>query len=361
MKKLSCNLLITLFFVFFLAPGLHGETITNTSQNEMVSIAPYALLNSLLNNNEKIKAYHHRIKSAKGLLERSKGHYYPALDLYGNIAQEKIEKEFGNDTNEFAHDTTLKMTQLITDFGRTTNIISRDEIFLKRAQTEFDSIKQQVILDGISAYITIVRARERLETAQRSANRIKELTGIEKALVKKGAGLTSNVLQAKSQLAGANALIVEARWELNMAKNHFQAIFYHLLAPSEIQEFIDIGFPESRMPDTLESAIEIALKNYPEITMTRYDLDLSKKEVAIAKSAYFPSLSFFAEAVNSNDNDGTLGYRREYSAGIQFKYNLFNGGSDKGTIKSAVSSKIAASSQFEHAKKQVIEQIWKIC
>jgi len=249
----------------------------------------HALLTRLLNQNEEIQTFQHRVDSAQALVKQTRALYYPTLDLYGDTGQEKTEKEFEKDTNEFRHQVTLRGNQLITDFGKTTNIIKRDEFILMQARARLESVTQQMMRDGIAAYINIVRARERLKTALFSEKRIKKLTGIEKALVQKGAGLTSDVLQAKSQLAGAMALTVEAKGELNIARNHFYTVFYHLPTPSEIEQFKEIKFPSIHLPLSLDSAINDAMKKNPEIEITRYDLDVTEQDVRISKSAYFPT------------------------------------------------------------------------
>ncbi len=315
------------------------------------------MLTGLLENHEEIKTYRHRVESAQGQVRQSIGLYLPALNLYGDTGPETVEKELIATTNEFRHSVTLKGTQLITDFGRTTNTIARDEVGLERAKAGLDSISQQMIRDGITAYINIVKARERLKKALQSEGRIKKLTGIEKVLVQKGAGLTSDVLQAKSQLAGAMALRVDAQGELDLAKNHFQAVFYHFPTSSEVDSFIEITFPETQLPNALESAIDTAVENHPEIKITRFDLDLTRKDISISKSAYFPNLSLFAEAINANNDDGFAGYKRNYGAGIEFSYNLFRGGSDQAAISSAIANKTAATTHLEHAQKLVREQV----
>ena len=357
MKKYVYALVMIFFSIACFSTVLFGKTTTQKQNKDEFNPDPYVLLSNLLKNHEEIRTYRHRLESAEGQLRQSKGLYYPTLDLSGDAGRERVDKEFDNDTRKSRHEITLRANQLITDFGRTTNTIKRDEVLLQQAKAGLESISQQMIRDGITAYINIVRARERLKTARHSENRIKELTGIEKALVKKGAGLTSDVLQAKSQLAGAMALRVEAQGELNLAKNHFQAVFYHFPTPSEIDAFKEIDFPFAQLPDTLEAAIDTAIKSNPEIKITRYDLDMTRKEVKISKSSYFPTLSLFAEAINADDNGGTLGYRRDYSAGIQLNYNLYRGGSDDAAVKSAVANTTAAASHLEHAYKLIREQV----
>ncbi|MDD9300916.1 MAG: TolC family protein [Desulfobacter sp.] len=347
-------IIAAVFFLPFAQANSPGPG--DTPQKIVFDPSPHAMLSQLVENHQEIKTYAHKVESAQTMLRQSKGLYYPSLDLYGDAGKEGIEKEFNESTHQWRHEVTLKGTQLITDFGKTIHTIDRDEIALAQARAGKEAVTQRMLRQGISAYIGIVRAREQLKSVLYSENRIKELTGIEKALVNKGAGLTSDVLQAKSQLAGAMALRVEAEGELQMAKNRFQAIFYYYPNPDQIDLFQEVPLPEQALPASLDSAVDTALEHHPEIKLTQYDLDLRRQDIKISKSTYYPRFNLFGEYIDANDDAGVQGYRRDYSAGVEFSYNLFRGGSDLAAVKSATASKSAASTHLNHSKKLVQEQ-----
>ncbi|MBA3009451.1 MAG: TolC family protein [Proteobacteria bacterium] len=353
-----CRSILIILFISLFSLTAFGQDTTKSPEASAFNPDIRQLLTGLLENHEEIKTFRHRVESAQALLRQSQGLYYPRLDLYGDAGYEKIEKQYGvKNSEEDRHSVTLRGTQLITDFGKTTHTIGRDQTFLEQAQARLDAISQQMIRDGIVAYINIVRARERLKIANRSEGRIKEVTGIEKALVKKGAGLSSDVLQAKSQLAGAMAIRVEAAGELEMAKNKFHSIFYHYPTADEIEMFREIANPDAFIPDNLENAIATAMEHNPEIKITTYDVNVTQKDIKISKSSYYPTLSLYGEAVNAHDNDGQAGYRRDYSAGVEFSYNLYSGGSDKAAIMAALANNNAAATHLGFAKKLVTEQV----
>lgn len=359
--RLTC-IACLLFMVCFLSSA-HATDMepqpeySDTPTRVAFSPAPQAMLAQLLNTHKEIQSYRHRVESAENDLRESIGAYLPALNLSGDAGHEEIQKEFATNTREWRHEVTLKATQLITDFGNTTGTISRYRVALEQAAASLDSVTQETLRDGISAYIQVVRARERLKSAIKSEERIKELTGVEKTLLEKGAGLTSDVLQAKQQLAGAMALRVEAQGELMLARNHFQAVFYHYPTDQEVEAFVDVPLPQASLPAELDPAIGTALEKNPEIKITQLDLELARRDEGISKSEFFPSLNLFGEAKNANDDNGATGYRKDYAVGVEFSYNLINGGSDYAAVKSAAASRIAAATHLDHAKKLVQEQV----
>ncbi len=316
-----------------------------------------SLLVHLIKNNEEIKNYQNQVAQAKAEYRKSQSLYYPTMDLTADGGREKINKEYTKNTTENRYNVTLKAKQLITDFGKTNNTIERSDILLDQAKARLESQQQQLMIEGIRAYINIIRARDRLKTAHRSESRIKELTGIEKTLVKKGAGLSSDVLQAKSQLAGAMALSVEAQGELNIAKNRFQAVFDHALSNKETAQLKTIEFPSKKLPLNLKDAFAIAIKQNQELLITRYDSQVAQKDIKIARAVFYPQFNLFAKALRKDNEDGIEVYSNELSAGVECRYNIFNGGGDKAALRSAIAFQKAISYHIQFVLRIIKEQV----
>lgn len=357
MHKVFLNCLVILSFTVGLSINSYGSDGSQNTKNSESEFTLHALLMQLEENHEEIKSFKSKVEQARDLYLQSKALYYPTMDLMADGGREKIDKEFSNDTNENRYNIALRATQLITDFGKTKDVVARSAVFLEQAKAGLESSRQQLMLEGIKAYINVVRARERLKSARLSEARIKELTGIEKTLLEKGAGLSSDVLQAKSQLAGAMALRVEAEGELSIAKNRFQAIFFHLPNNQEISQFKDIDFPHKKLPGMLDDAVATAKKQNPELLITRYNTQIAKKDIDIARTAFYPGLNFFAEALGKDNDAGVKGYSNEVSAGVELRYNFFNGGGDKATLNSALANKKAASYHAEYVQRLIKEQV----
>ena len=262
MKRIFTTILPAMIFAIFISSSGY-------SQNSAIEFTPdiKILLQQLVDTHEEIKSFKFQVNSASAQLQQNWGQYYPAVDVFGDAGKERIEKEFSPNSTEERHNITLKASQLITDFGATTGAIDRAEVLLDQSKSRLESTTQRIMLEGITAYINIVRARERLKSSKYSEQRIKELAGIEKALVDKGAGLSTAVLQAKSQLSGAMAISVEAEGELRIAKNRFNAIFSHIPTPKEVENFKSIAFPSNLLPPDQEEAVNIAIKNNPELNI----------------------------------------------------------------------------------------------
>lgn len=357
MYKFISNTLMIFSLIFFLSLNAHGEIGSQTTQSPPSGLTLPNLLKNVLETHKDLKNFESQVEKADAQYRKARGLYYPVLDFRADGGREKIDKELSADTNMNRYNVTLSANQLITDFGKSREIIARSGVLLDQANARLVSKRQQVLREGIIAYINVVKAREQLKSARRSEDRIKELTGIEKTLVEKQAGLSSDVLQAKSQLAGAMALRVQAEGDLGIAKNRFQAIFSHTPDNLEIEQFTDIEFPYQKLPVTLEDAVSLAQKQNPELLITMYDTQIAQKDIDIAKASFYPQLNLFATALRKDNDAGIKGYSDELSAGLEVKYNLFRGGGDRAELKSALANKKASSYNTEYVQKIIREQV----
>lgn len=307
-----------------------------------------SLLSGLLNEHERIKAAEEQRDVAMHQLRVAKGGWYPKLNLSADAGQEKVVPPVGENTDEFRNYSILRGTQLLTDFGRQNSIVDRADRTLAYARLNLEATRQQVLLEGITAYLNVLRAREKLKFALESEENIRKQTGMEEALVERGAGLSSDVLQTKSQLAGARALRVSVEGELARAKNRFLTVFKRYPTDEELVQFQLPKNASDKLVAILEEAIANAEKNNPRFLMAKANVEIVKQDLKFKKAQYFPTLNLFAEGERREDDAGLIGIREEGIVGVEFNYNLFNGGSDQAGIR-------AAAAQVRQAENQQTE------
>lgn len=313
------------------------------------------LMNELLAHHDTIKYAKDNIVSAEHMLKDSKSGYLPSLDLTSDYGYERISKEdISNDSEEFRSNSSLRATQLITDFGLTSTTISKSKSMVKRAQYELEASRQRLLLEGTTVYLNLIRNREILKYFKKSEANVKKQTGIEETLVEKGAGLSSNVLQAKAQLSNSRALVAIAKGALETSRNNFRALFKRTLTKDELEKLENP--PLRLVPTSIDTVIETSLKKNLTIALAKLDARILAKDVRIKRSAYYPQLNFFADDTYSNNEDGIEGYKNEASLGIEFTYNLYRGGGDKALINAAQSSYSAATHLISDTRHRVEEQ-----
>lgn len=335
--------------------GVEADISPHPPQEEKEAIIQFKdLIVELLSTHDMVKYSEETINRANAGLKKSKSSRLPSLDLSSEGGHQKINYEDAGYTDEWRQQSTLRATQLISDFGRTKNTIQKSKTMLDKARYENEATRQKILIDGITAYLNLIRARENLKYYRKSEENIKTQTGIEEVLVKKGAGLSSNVLQAKSQLANTQALVTEAEGQLEIAKNRFRAIFKRTLTDEVLSKLENP--PLRLIPRSVDSVVDVALNKNPYIAIAEADTTLSQSEVKVQKSTLLPRLNLFAEEIYSNNPDGFEGYKNETSAGLALSWNLFNGFGDKAGIQAALAESAASGNLLKETRHLIEEQ-----
>lgn len=291
----------------------------------------------LVGEHDRILAAESAVESSGYGVRQAEGAMYPSVDLSMEFTREEIEPAPPSTsvTVDARNEEILRAEQLLYDFGSTSGSIEAAEVRHAQSQIRLERATQKLLFDGARAYLEVLRANERLAHARMSEERIMEQTGVEEALVERGAGLSSNVLQAKQQLAWAMALRVMAEGELSNSISRYHAVFGDWVEESDVADFQRPPEPFSRLPLTVEDAVQVALANNPELLIAEQNVYLAEAQLTQAESRWFPTLSLFAEGKRRENDSGLSGVRTESSVGLAVQWNLYNGGSDDAAIRAA--------------------------
>ena len=211
----------TVFATFFSLSLYAQEKIDNLEYFDLVSA-----LVKVLDTHKVIKASQTDVKASELRLKQARGGYYPSFDLTANYGHENIIKRgAGNNTQLMARDATAKITQTFTDFGLTDSTVKTSALGLKQTKALENQIKNDILLRALTAYLRVIQSRESVKYAAQSVVNIKKQTELEDAAVSAGGGLTSDVLQAKTQLAGAQARLIQFEGVLATSQHEFEYIF----------------------------------------------------------------------------------------------------------------------------------------
>jgi TolC family type I secretion outer membrane protein len=343
MKK-ACSMILFAVLILFI-------THSQLQAKELISLLP-----DLLNNHELIRAAEQRRDRAMFLMRAAQGGYYPKLDIEANVGPEWVNKIDDTDTSLTRNYEKASLNQLITDFGATTGRIDQSEIVLTIEKENLNRTRQDVLLNGITSYLGLIRADKTLGFARQSEENIRSTTGMEETMVEYGAGLSSDVLQAKSQLASAKARVAENIGELAFADHRFKAVFGYN-GKDMVETFNIPAMPEDKIPASLDEAIGIAWQFNPRLVVDQLEIERFTQEKRINRSDYFPKFSAFAEGIRREDYLGYEGVREEAVIGAELTYNLYNGGSDVARVEAVTREINEARDRYAENRKLIEEEV----
>ncbi len=313
-------------------------------------------LQTLLETHKRVIAANADVSAAEERVSVAKGGWNPTFDMTANIGHEERNKPTGStDTNFVPRNLDLSITQKIWDFGSTDSSIRSSEITLTQAQTTREATIQALLLEGITAHLNVIRAKKILDFAEGSKANIQKQTELEDARVQRGAGLSTDVLQAKTQLAGAQAREIQAKGALNTSLNRYRAVYGVL--PDSLTAMKAPRLPLELLPNTLEEAVTQAIEGNPQLEASRLSADIAREDIRKSRADGFAPV--FEGSVENNfkeDNGGTVGSQQERQIKLEATYSFNLGATAINTLRASKQTHIATTNRYGDTRDLVEEQ-----
>lgn len=316
------------------------------------------VLRALLESSPRINAaaYDHQSAQAREQ-ETFRRAWLPNLEMSAEKGNQKYQTENASSSHE-ADRATLRASQLVYDFGRSDNQVRESRSVALQAGAVSAATLDGVLLEGLTAHWSAIRSRLVLDYSLKSEASVRNLTNMENSLVELGKGYESNVLQAKVQLASAEARRVRAEGALSIADARVAAVFG--------KQFARVGYDEAalpaadKLPKSLEEAREAALAHNKQLQVGIYrSQSLSQRLGTVSAREFLPRLELVAEKSRRANWDSTLSgsLANDRKLTLQLSYNL-NLGMAGRSAQSAAERDLTASAEREaETRDLVLEQV----
>ncbi|MCH7937628.1 MAG: TolC family protein [Proteobacteria bacterium] len=346
---------IKFVIAFFVATGL----LASAPGADAATLAE--LLPVLVKNQKQIKAKENAVEAARELLKAARGVWYPELNVVGNWGKEKQNNTTGTaDTEEVPRELDIKVTQMIWDFGANNASIRIAELDLETAEIDLILTRQALILQGIEAYLNVIRAKKVLGFSRGSVANIKRQATLEDSRVQRGGGFTTDALQAKTQLAGAEARRNNFAGGLRNAINVFRRFFR--VGPGDLNALQEPRVPYEMLPKSLDEVIRIMYESNPGLKNSKIASERARMEVKQTRAnELFPKISATAEEKRKSDVGGTIGNKNEQLFKIEFNYSLNLGLTNYNTVAAKEADlRVAIEGEVDtrHAFEQQAQDNW---
>lgn len=310
---------------------------------------------ALLERHKLVKAAEADISGARERIQSSIGGWYPRLNLSSFYGKEQQNNFATDDTDFVTREFDITVTQLLWDFGVTNSAIRTSQLQLEQFQSSLIAARQDVLLRALSAHVNVRRAYQVLQFAKQSEENIKAQAALEDALVEHGAGLSTDVLQAKVQLAGAQTRRVQAEGALEVALNTYRTLFYEFPTnPSTLEE---IKLPDFLMPANVEEAVQLAFEGNPSLRASLVGARVAEETIETTRATeFYPTFELIGEMKLKKEVGGTAGFERELLGKVQFTYPFNLGFTAINSLRAAESDATAAAQRVSDVQDQTEEQ-----
>ena len=341
--------------------AVSAEPVEPASDAEILQPSDYQLkrlLVDLVYTHDRVMAAKAQMEASEQGIEQAWAGWRPTLDLTVEAGLEAIQRPGGaGNTDKWRNVERLEASQLLYDFGRTGSLIGASVARYKQSEAYFEQVVDEIIFQGVAAYLQLIRAWETLKYAKQTVEQIKELSGMEETLVQRGAGLSYKELQIKGQLAGTQSYQVTVERQLMNARNRFRSLYGFDIDMEEVASLEMTPIPYSQLPPDVDTAVEIAFANNPVLLQALYAVEQFRADVDYAEANFYPELNLNGDIRRRENDVGVSGVRQEQRIGVEVSYNLYNGGADSAGLKAAKATLVSGKKQLLDSRRTVEEAV----
>ncbi|REG86076.1 TolC family protein [Winogradskyella sediminis] len=269
-------------------------------------------------------------------------------NLYGSASQtfsngNSIDPITSDFVSEQIHSTNVSLNSSMTIFqgNQINNQIAQNELLLNQSVFLEEEVKNNIIISILENYLQILYAKEGITIAENNLAASEKEVERAKARLDAGSIALSDYTEAQSQAASNKYAIITA-------KNTYQQYVIALKQLLELDPTQDIEI-ETLSSDLDYVTIELdkmkiynnALGILPEVNASKIGVEVSEKELEIAKGAYLPTLSLVSSlgsgytSINDNSFSDQFDLNFNQRIGLSLDIPIFNRNQTKAAVQSA--------------------------
>jgi outer membrane protein len=224
----------------------------------------------------------------------------------------------------------ITITQQIFDGFQTLNNVRAAEANVFSSRETLKANEISILLAAAQSYANIARDQRIVSIRKQNLAFLKEQLSAAKSRLDVGEGTRTDVSQAEAELAGAQAILVNAVAQLKQS----EAVYVQIVgdAPKGIKQ----PAPASKaLPKSLDQAVAAGLRDHPSIAAAQYNVDSAGFRVKSAEGTMLPGVVIQGSVSrNTTDRDGSPDSANA-SITARLEVPLYQGGAEYGQIRQA--------------------------
>jgi outer membrane protein len=216
----------------------------------------------------------------------------------------------------------LTVSQLITDFGRTSNLVGSAKLRADAQDQAAEATRARILLATGSAYFAVLRAHAVMRVAEQTVKARQDVVDQVSALAESKLKSTLDVSFAKVNLSDAKLLVAQALNDLKTAEANLATA---MGLPNETAFDLQEEPLPSPLPDRIADLVRQAMADRPELKDLRLEQSSQQRFAKAEHDLYYPSLGVLATAGFAPAGEVAIPGR--YGAiGMNVNIPIFNGG-----------------------------------
>jgi outer membrane protein len=249
--------------------------------------------------------------------------------------------------------TGLTINQLLTDFGRTRDLVQSARLRAQAQDQALVTTRAQVLLQTDRAFYSALRAQSVLTVAQQTVT-------ARQLVADQVTALAQSALKSQLDVSFANVNLADAKLLLASAQNDISSAYAELANALAIPNQVRFTLAEEPMPSTLAADVapllDEAIQKRPELADLRLQQQAAQRFERAERDLWFPTIGATGTAGFSPIADPQVPGR--YGAiGVNVNIPVFNGGLFKARRSEAELHAQAAAQNVKDMENRVIRDV----
>lgn len=245
-------------------------------------------------------------------------------------------------------------SQLIFDFFETSNRVAAARQDLRSSHATVQATTEAIARLAVQSYVAVQESREQVALAERNVADHVAIVDLIRGRAEAGRAAEADLDQAISRLALVRARLIEAQGQERLATSRYTETVG--APPGDLER---PALPDFLEAEDLDAALATAMDRNPAAHATTASWDARRREVDVARSAYYPKFDVVGTAGAGEDLDGTSGFRGDASVLLRMRWNLFSGFGDLARTRTAIQNANAAS-RIDAESRRVIREAVRV-
>lgn len=307
-------------------------------------------IQSTINNNLKVKIALEKINESREVVIFATGDKLPTITsvISGTYLNSESTTITGSTTPEkFTDSYKITASQNLYDFGIKDLEIERSKILYNDELISFKSTIQDLILDAINGYLTVINYEKSLEANKKNYDSVYQALEETKTRFDIGSATLYDLQNAEASFALTTTNLFAAEQNLLISKKSFEKIVG--IKPTNLQEIL-----ETNSNLKIDNIIQNAIKN--NLSLLLISNDISNKEILILKEKKSKKPSLDLTGTGLYSDSGRIDSGTETTSGsiaLTLTIPLFQKGQDNSNIRKYQSQILQAEMQLKDEKENL--------
>lgn len=312
--------------------------------------------------NPTIRAERARLRATEELKAQAWAGALPQISASGSYQKvnetQTINSEVfggtGPTTEEFDLDTLtagVQGEQVIFSGFRNYNAIRQAKARVRAGGAQLAATEQAVLLDVATAFFDVLRDTAIFNSNSNQVEVLLRQLDEAQARFRVGEVTRTDVSQAEARLARARASLSGAQAQLAVSRARYTELVGE--APGTLED----APPLPQTPDSRDAAQALGATYAPAVIVARENAEASRRQVAIAKGVFAPTVSITAGYQYAEEPSSFALSDEQFTYGARASIPLFQGGRNLSKVREARALADSAEAGVEEARRRVEAQV----